>query len=35
MHNEVDLAFKIEKYMVIIYEIRSLWNKPEKKTICH
>lgn len=31
IRNQVDLDFKIEKYSVIIYEIRPIWNKPEKK----
>ena len=31
LRNEVDLCFRIEDQSVIIYELRSAWNKPDKK----
>jgi hypothetical protein len=31
IRNQVDLDFKIEKYSVIIHEIRAIWNKPDEK----
>jgi len=30
IRNQVDLDFKIEKYSVIIHEIRPVWNKPDE-----
>lgn len=31
VRNEVDLAFRLEKQSVIIFEIRELWDRPSKK----
>jgi len=31
VRNDVDLCYRIEDQNVIIYELRSLWNKPDKK----
>jgi hypothetical protein len=31
VRNQVDLAFRIEGQSVIIYELRELWNQPDKK----
>lgn len=31
IRSEVDLLYKIEKQSVVIYEVRSVWNKPEEK----
>ena len=31
IRNEVDLCYRIEDQSIIIYELRSLWNNPDKK----
>ena len=31
IRNQVDLAFRIEKQSVIIFEIREVWNDPSRK----
>lgn len=31
VRNEVDLCYRIEDQSILIYELRSLWNKPEQK----
>ncbi len=31
IRNEVDLCYRIEDQSIIIYELRSIWNKPDKK----
>lgn len=31
IRNQVDLAFRIENQSVIIFELRELWNQPDKK----
>jgi hypothetical protein len=30
IRDKVDLAFKIEKYSIIIFEIRPVWNDPSR-----
>ena len=31
IRNEFDIGFKMEKYSVIIFEIRPKWNNPDEK----
>jgi len=31
IRNEVDLCYRIEDQSIIIYELRSAWNMPDKK----
>jgi len=31
VRNEVDLCYRIEDQSVIIFELRSVWNNPDKK----
>jgi len=31
VRNEVDLCFRIEDQSILIYELRSVWNQPDKK----
>ena len=31
VRNEVDLCYRIEDQSIIIYELRSVWNKPDNK----
>jgi len=31
VRNQVDLSFRVEGQSVVIFEIREVWNQPEKK----
>ena len=31
VRDQVDLAFRVEGQSVVIFEIREIWNNPEKK----
>jgi len=31
IRNEVDLSYKIDKFSILIFEIRPIWNNPKEK----
>jgi len=31
IRNEIDISYKIEKFSIIIFEIRPKWNEPDEK----